>query len=45
MAREVGLPAAEAERELQTATAQFAVHRDVPTTQHRPLFEPLRAPR
>ena len=39
MAREVGLPAPEAERELQTATAQFAVHRDVPTTSIRPLFE------
>ncbi|WP_372729412.1 hypothetical protein [Nocardioides sp.] len=43
MAREVGLPLLDAERELQTATAQFAVHRDVPTTHIRPLFEPLRA--
>ncbi|MCW2792567.1 MAG: hypothetical protein JWO76_1665 [Nocardioides sp.] len=42
MAREVGLPRAEAERELQTATAQFAVHRDVPSTTIRTLFEPLR---
>jgi DNA-directed RNA polymerase specialized sigma24 family protein len=42
MAREVGLPRAEAERELQTATAQFAVHRDVATTSIRALFEPLR---
>jgi DNA-directed RNA polymerase specialized sigma24 family protein len=42
MAREVGLPAPEAERELQTATAQFAVHRDVPTTSIRTLFEGLR---
>lgn len=42
MAREVGLPAVEAERELQTATAQFAVHRDVPTTSIRTLFEGLR---
>jgi DNA-directed RNA polymerase specialized sigma24 family protein len=42
MAREVGLPRAEAERELQSATSQFAVHRDVPTTTIRPLFEPLR---
>ena len=33
---------AEAERELQTATAQFALHRDVPTTASGPLFEPLR---
>jgi len=42
MAREVGLPAPEAERELQTATAQFSVHRDVPTTSIRLLFEGLR---
>ena len=42
MAREVGRPRAEAERELQTATAQFAVHRGVPTTTIRSLFEPLR---
>ncbi|MFC6287739.1 hypothetical protein ACFP3Q_15230 [Nocardioides sp. GCM10027113] len=42
LAREVGLPRAEAERELQTASAQFAVHRDVATTQIRSLFEPLR---
>lgn len=42
MAREVGLPRAEAERELQTATAQFALHRDVATTHIRPLFEPVR---
>ncbi|MFC4784277.1 hypothetical protein ACT8ZV_07370 [Nocardioides sp. MAHUQ-72] len=43
MAREVGLPRHDAERELQTATAQFAVHRDVPSTGIRPLFESLRA--
>ncbi len=42
MAREIGLPRAEAERVLQTATAQFAVHRDVATTSIRPLFDPLR---
>ncbi len=42
LARELGLPRAEAERVLQTATAQFAVHRDVATTNIRPLFEPLR---
>jgi hypothetical protein len=42
MAREVGLPGPEAERELQTATSQFAVHRDVPSTSIRALFEPLR---
>ncbi|GAA2135912.1 hypothetical protein GCM10009844_01650 [Nocardioides koreensis] len=42
MAREVGLPQADAERELQRATAQFAVHRDVASTSVRTLFEPLR---
>ena len=42
MAREIGLPRAEAERVLQTATAQFAVHRDVATTSIRALFDPLR---
>jgi DNA-directed RNA polymerase specialized sigma24 family protein len=42
MAREVGLPRRDAERELQTATAQFAVHRDVPSTHIRALFEALR---
>ena len=42
MAREISLPRAEAERVLQTATAQFAVHRDVSTTHIRPLFDPLR---
>ena len=41
MAREVGLPRAEAERALQTATATFALHRDIrpPTS---PQLEPLR---
>ncbi|WP_121258200.1 sigma-70 family RNA polymerase sigma factor [Nocardioides ferulae] len=43
MAREVGLPPEEAARQLQLATAQFAVHRDVPTTAIRPLWEPLAA--
>ena len=43
MAREVGIPQTDAERELQTATAQFAVHRGVETTHIRPLFDPLRA--
>ena len=43
MAREVGLTRVEAERELQTASAQFAVQRDVPTTSIRALFEALRA--
>ena len=49
MAREVGLPPPEAERELQTATAQFAVHRDVPTTSIRTALRgpapPRRGPR
>lgn len=42
LAREIGLPRAEAERQLQTATAQFSLQRDVPTTHLRPLFDPLR---
>ena len=42
MAREVALPRHEAEAELQRATAQFAVHRDVRTTAFRPLFDNLR---
>ena len=41
MAREVGLPLHEAEQRLQTATSQFAMNREVPTTGIRPLFEPL----
>ncbi len=41
MAREVGLTLHDAEQRLQTATSQFAMHRDVPTTAVRPLFEPL----
>jgi hypothetical protein len=43
MAREVGMPLHEAEQRLQTATSQFAMNRDVPTTSIRPLFEPLHA--
>jgi DNA-directed RNA polymerase specialized sigma24 family protein len=43
ISREVGLPRAEAERDLQTATAQFAVHREVPTTSIRTVFEAVRA--
>lgn len=39
IAREVGLPRADTERELQTATAQFAVARDVPTTSIRSVLE------
>jgi DNA-directed RNA polymerase specialized sigma24 family protein len=41
MAREVGLTLAEAERRLQTATTQFSLHREVPTTALRPLFDQL----
>ena len=43
MAREVGLPLEEAERRLQTATTQFSLQRDVPTTAVRPLLEALTA--
>lgn len=42
MAREVGLPLDESERRLQTATSQFSLHREVPTTAFRPLFDQLR---
>ena len=42
MAREVGLPRDVAERELQAGSAQFGVHRNVPTTGFRALFEPIR---
>lgn len=42
MAREVGLPRAEAERQLQLATSRFAVHRDVPSTSLRFLLASLR---
>ncbi len=35
---------AEAEKKLQLATAQFSVHRGVPTTSIRPLIEALRGP-
>ncbi|WP_151083221.1 hypothetical protein [Nocardioides cynanchi] len=41
MAREVGLPLAEAEQRLQTATTQFSLHREVPTTALRPLLDQL----
>lgn len=44
MGREVGVPLEEAERQLQRATAQFAVHRDEPTTSIRLLLEGLRRP-
>ena len=42
IAREVGLPLHDAEQRLQLATSQFAMHREVPTTGIRLLFEPLR---
>jgi DNA-directed RNA polymerase specialized sigma24 family protein len=41
MAREVGVTRASAERELQTASAQFAVHREVPSTAIRGVLERL----
>ena len=41
MAREVGINRATAERELQTGTAQFAVHREVPSTAIRVSLEAL----
>ena len=41
MAREVGITRATAERELQTASAQFAVHREVPSTAIRGVLEAL----
>jgi len=43
IAREVGLPRLDAERELQSATAQLSVLREVPTTSIRTLFDPIRA--
>lgn len=44
IAREAGLPRADAERELQTGTSQFALHRDLPTTAVRAAIEALRGP-
>ena len=41
MAREVGITRATAERELQTASAQFAVHREVPSTAIRGVLEAI----
>ncbi|WP_284533574.1 hypothetical protein [Nocardioides sp. T2.26MG-1] len=43
IAREVGLPRPEAERELQSATSQLSMLREVPTTSIRTLFDPVRA--
>ena len=42
LAREVGLPREEAERLLQTASARFAVHRGIASTDVRAALEPLR---
>ena len=41
MAREAGITRATAERELQTASAHFAVHREVPSTAIRGVLEAL----
>ncbi|WP_085874595.1 MULTISPECIES: sigma-70 family RNA polymerase sigma factor [unclassified Nocardioides] len=43
LSREVGLPRTEAERALQTATAQFALLREIPTTSIRTVLDPVRA--
>ena len=40
----VGLPRSDAERELQTATSQFSLARDVPTTDIRRLLRDLADP-
>ena len=42
--RMVGLPRSDAERELQTATSQFALNRDMPTTEVRRLLQDLAEP-
>ncbi len=42
ISREVGLPQADVERELQTAAAQFAISRDTSTTEIRAHLEHLR---
>lgn len=44
IARTVGLPRADAERELQTASSQFSLHRDEPTTEIPRLLHGLAAP-
>lgn len=41
MAREIGLPLDEAERELQDAVAEFTRLREVPTLEIRAAFEPI----
>ena len=42
--RMVGLPRSDAERELQTATSQFALNRDLPTTEVRRVLQDLSEP-
>lgn len=42
LAREVGLPRTEAERQLQTAVSTFTLHREVGTTQVRTVLEAVR---
>lgn len=44
ISRAVGLPRADAERELQTASSQFSLHRDAPTTEIPRLLHGLAAP-
>jgi len=44
ISRAVGLPRADAERELQTASAQFSLHRDAPTTEIPRLLHGLAGP-
>ncbi len=44
ISREVGLPRVDAERELQTASSQFSLHRDVRTTEIPRLLHELGAP-
>jgi DNA-directed RNA polymerase specialized sigma24 family protein len=44
ISRTVGLPRADAERELQTASSQFSLHRDAPTTEIPRLLHGLAAP-
>ena len=41
MAREIGLPLEDAERELQTAVTQFSLVRDLPAAAIRSAFDPL----
>lgn len=41
LAREVGVPQARVEKELQSATSLFSLERNVPTTQILGLFEPM----